>query len=197
MNTLEYWEKNDEYHERQTVTDQANVRYFANALNHYDPPTAIELGCGDGRNMKALQQLHPMIRITGVDINDSALKKAAEFGRPVKMSVDDMRLRANILQPAYLTYTKGLLIHIPPDYLPSVYSNLYDLSTSLILIGEYYSPRREEIQYRGQMGRMWKADFAGEMMDRFPDLQLVDYGFHYHRDKYPQDDITWVLMKKP
>jgi len=31
----------------------------------------------------------------------------------------------------------------------------------------------------------------------FVDLELVDYGFVYHRDPvFPQDDINWFLMKK-
>ena len=34
-------------------------------------------------------------------------------------------------------------------------------------------------------------------MDQFIDLQLVDYGFAYHRDKnFPQDDISWFLLEK-
>lgn len=34
-------------------------------------------------------------------------------------------------------------------------------------------------------------------MDRYPDLELVDYGFIYHRDNvFPGDDITWFLMEK-
>jgi spore coat polysaccharide biosynthesis protein SpsF len=38
---------------------------------------------------------------------------------------------------------------------------------------------------------------AGEMMERYPDLALVDYGFLYHKDPvFPQDDITWFLMEK-
>lgn len=197
INTIQYWTgpEGDDYHRRQQVTDKANVNYFARALNHYDPASAIELGCGDGRNMKALLQLHPLIRITGVDVNDSALRQAAEYGHPLKLSADSPTMGLH-LGNADLTYTKGLLIHIPPESLPQVYDNLYHLSNHLILIGEYYSPRREEITYRGQLGRLWKADFAGEMMDRYPDLKLVDYGFHYHRDHYPQDDITFFLLTK-
>ena len=35
------------------------------------------------------------------------------------------------------------------------------------------------------------------MLDRFPDLRLLDYGFAYHRDPvFPQDDITWFLLEK-
>jgi spore coat polysaccharide biosynthesis protein SpsF len=53
-----------------------------------------------------------------------------------------------------------------------------------------------EIDYRGHSGKLFKRDFAGEMLDRFPDLKLVSYGFCYHRDEFPQDDSTWFLMEK-
>lgn len=34
-------------------------------------------------------------------------------------------------------------------------------------------------------------------MDKYKDVQLVDYGFSYHRDSnFPQDDITWFLMER-
>ena len=35
------------------------------------------------------------------------------------------------------------------------------------------------------------------ILDIYPDLSLVDYGFSYHKDvSFQQDDITWFLMKK-
>jgi len=43
----------------------------------------------------------------------------------------------------------------------------------------------------------FKRDFAGEMLDRYRDLKLVDYGFAYHRDPaFSHDDITWFLLEK-
>jgi len=31
----------------------------------------------------------------------------------------------------------------------------------------------------------------------YQDLQLIDYGFVYHRDpNWPQDDLHWFLMEK-
>jgi len=42
---------------------------------------------------------------------------------------------------------------------------------------------------------LFKRDFAGELMDNFP-VELVDYGFQYHRDVFPADDVTWFLMRK-
>jgi hypothetical protein len=35
------------------------------------------------------------------------------------------------------------------------------------------------------------------MLNKYPDLQLVDYGFVYHGDaNFPQDDVTWFLLEK-
>ena len=93
--------------------------------------------------------------------------------------------------------TKGLLIHINPDKLESAYRVIYDISNKYILIVEYYNPIPVEILYRNQKGKLFKRDFAGEFMNMFPEVSLIDYGFIYHRDPvFPQDDLTWFLMSK-
>jgi spore coat polysaccharide biosynthesis protein SpsF len=44
---------------------------------------------------------------------------------------------------------------------------------------------------------LFKRDFAGELLDRFSDLRLIDYGFVYRRDThFPLDDISWFLFEK-
>jgi spore coat polysaccharide biosynthesis protein SpsF len=62
---------------------------------------------------------------------------------------------------------------------------------------EYYSRKADEVLYRGHQGVLFKRDFAGELMDKFGSgLKLIDYGFVYHRDTFPQDDLTWFLLEK-
>jgi len=96
-----------------------------------------------------------------------------------------------------LVLIKGVLIHINPDKLPQVYDILYQSSQRYICISEYYNPSPVTIPYRGHSDKLFKRDFAGEMLDRYSDLQLVDYGFNYHRDlHFPQDDTTWFLLEK-
>ena len=56
------------------------------------------------------------------------------------------------------------------------------LLTVFIGLVEYYNPTPVEVEYRGHVQKLFKRDFAGEMLDRFPDLTLVHYGFAYHRD---------------
>ena len=78
-----------------------------------------------------------------------------------------------------------------------LYRALHEATRRWILVCEYYNPSPVTIEYRGHNDRLFKRDFAGEILDAYPDLRLVDYGFAYRRDPaFPQDDITWFLMEK-
>jgi spore coat polysaccharide biosynthesis protein SpsF len=50
--------------------------------------------------------------------------------------------------------------------------------------------------YRGFKNKLFKRDFAGEFLNNYKKTKLIDYGFVYHKDKYPQDDLNWFLIKK-
>jgi len=158
---------------------------------------ALELGANIGQNLLAIRNLIPDCVFGAVEIN---VKAAESLERIPNTKI----LRGSILDfdPANLgkydlTLTSGVLIHIDPDRLPDVYSRLFECSTSYILLIEYYNPTPVEVTYRGHTKRLFKRDFAGEMLDKFPDLELVDYGFQYHRDyNFAAGDGTWFLMKK-
>jgi spore coat polysaccharide biosynthesis protein SpsF len=96
-----------------------------------------------------------------------------------------------------LVLVQGVLIHINPAELGTVYELLYRSSVTYICVNEYYNPTPVEVQYRGHAERLYKRDFAGDLMVAHPDLELIDYGFAYHRDKrFLGDDFTWFLLKK-
>lgn len=158
--------------------------------------SVLELGSNIGLNLMPLRELLPDAELSAVEINERA---AAEL----RSSIPDIDLhQTSILEfsPSRtwdLVFTKGVLIHIDPDALPSVYSKMYESSDRYVLVAEYYSPKPVELPYRGHSGKLFKRDFAGEMLDQFPDLRLLDYGFAYHRDpNFPQDDTTWFLLQK-
>ena len=89
-----------------------------------------------------------------------------------------------------------MLIHINPESLNKVYENLYNMTSKYILVADYYNPSPVMVEYRGHKDRLFKRDFAGELIDKY-DLKLIDYGFEYHRDNYfPQDDFNWFLLEK-
>ena len=175
----------------------SNLDFFGKALRGTrGVRSCLEFGANIGMNLKALKLLHPGIDAHGIEINKEAAKQLGALIQPANvhnMSILDFA-------PARqwdLSLIKGVLIHINPEALPQVYDKLVASTARYLLVAEYYNPAPVAIPYRGHNDRLFKRDFAGEIMDRHPQLQLVDYGFAYRRDpNFPQDDITWFLMEK-
>ena len=175
----------------------SNLNFFTKALNQAGKiSSCLEFGANIGMNLKALQLLYPGIALKAVEINPDAarllggligpanLYEGSIFNYPVAAKVD-------------LSLIKGVLIHINPEMREVVYEKLYQATQRFILLCEYYNPSPVTISYRGHADRLFKRDFAGEMLEKYSDLSLVDYGFAYRRDPaFPQDDITWFLMEK-
>ena len=42
-------------------------------------------------------------------------------------------------------------------------------------LAEYYNPTPVSVLYRGHKGKLFKRDFAGEMLDKYNDLNIIDY----------------------
>ena len=175
----------------------SNLDFFAKALRGVrEVKTCIEFGANIGMNLKALKLLHPGFEQFGIEINAEAAEQLAN----VIPSENVHHVSILEFQPDRvwdLVLIKGVLIHINPEMLPHVYDKLVTASGRYLLVAEYYNPAPVAIPYRGHTDRLFKRDFAGEIMDRYPQMRLVDYGFVYRRDpNFPQDDITWFLMEK-
>ncbi len=174
----------------------ARVARFSRMFAGASPiASAIELGANIGLNLHALKVLFPELQGAAVEINSQAAQQLAESDW---VDVHEASILEFQSAKTYdFAYTSTVMIHIEPQSLGLVYQSLYDLSSRYIGIMEYYSPTPVEISYRGHSDRLFKRDFAGEMLDRFADLRLVDYGFDYHRDPvFSLGDINWFLLEK-
>lgn len=174
----------------------ANLALFAKVLSHTKCiESAIEFGANIGMNLRALRQLLPRASLSGVEINARAAAVLRSLGY-----VDVHEESILDYQPASqydLAFIKTVLIHIAPEQLPVVYDALHAASRRYICVVEYYNPTPVSVAYRGHTERLFKRDFAGELMDRHSDLRLVAYGFNYHRDPaFDYGDDTWFLMEK-
>jgi spore coat polysaccharide biosynthesis protein SpsF len=175
----------------------SNLNFFTHALNSASQlGSCIEFGANVGMNLRALKLLYPDQEQYAVEINANAaleLEKVTDRVRIFNSSI----LNYEPQQAFDLVLIKGVLIHINPDELPNVYDRLFAATGKYLLIAEYYNPSPVSVPYRGHHDRLFKRDFAGELLDRYKSLVLADYGFVYHRDpKFPQDDITWFLLEK-
>ena len=175
----------------------SNLNFFSKALRAArDIKNCIEFGANIGMNLKALKLLHPGLDAHAIEINAEATKQLGAVIPPPQIYNTSI-LAFTPPQTWDLVLIKGVLIHINPDELPHVYDKLAAASRRYLLVAEYYNPAPVAIPYRGHTDRLFKRDFAGEIMARHPQFKLVDYGFVYHRDpNFPQDDVTWFLMEK-
>jgi spore coat polysaccharide biosynthesis protein SpsF len=194
-----FWagEFGDDYSERNTGTRwvESNQVLFSQMFAGTDKPDSVmEFGANIGLNLLALKQLIPNAELSAIEINQQAVARLQE--------IEGLKVYAQSIldfEPDYqreFVFSKGVLIHIAPEQLGTVYELLYASSSRFIGLAEYYNPTPVEISYRGHSDRLFKRDFAGEMLDKFPDLKLRDCGFAYHRAEYPQDDLTWFLLEK-
>lgn len=173
---------------------EANMVMFADIIPQCRGiSTVCEFGCNIGLNLEAIHLVNPALHLTGFDINPEAVKVASrlEYADVYESSIMDF----NPEDKFDLVFTKGVLIHIHPDNLQDTYRKIVKLSNKYILVAEYYNPKPVALDYRGESGKLWKRDFAGDLIDNFG-MRLVDYGFVYHRGNYPQDDISWFLLTK-
>ncbi len=175
----------------------SNLSFFSKALAKAQKlDSCIEFGANIGMNLRALRLLYPMQDQYAIEINPKAITELSAV-IPSKNIFQNSILDYKPDRTWDLTLIKGVLIHINPDFLQQAYDNLYCATNRYLLVCEYYNPSPVAISYRGHKDRLFKRDFAGEILDKYSNLKLVDYGFVYHRDPvFPQDDINWFLMQK-
>ena len=188
-----------EYIKRNNMdTVKNNIKFFSDIFSCCSDniESVIEFGSNIGLNLHAINKLFNNLDISAIEISEDAVNelKKLEFINDI---YHESILDINLDKTRDFVFIKGVLIHINPEFLDTVYEKLYSASNKYIMIAEYYNPTPTTITYRGNKDRLFKRDFAGEMLDKYPDLELVDYKFSYHRDcNFPQDDITWFLLRK-
>lgn len=188
----------DEYIDRNTGQRllASNISLFSRILEKTDAVrSVIEFGANLGSNLMALRMLLPEVDLSAIEINQKAVQQLKAIGdiKVYPQSILDFKVD----RKRNLVLIKGVLIHINPNKLEKVYDLMYRASNRYICVAEYYNPTPVAINYRGHTDRLFKRDFAGELLEIFKDLRLLDYGFAYHRDNnFPHDDITWFLLEK-
>lgn len=202
---VEFWrgQFGDAYTDRNNLKPEflrARTAMWSSILRHTiaSPPRSIlEVGANIGVNLRALRQLTDA-RFMAVEPNDKARQILAEDGI---VAVADMRAgtAAAIDLPercADFVFTSGVLIHIHPDQLGTSLGEIHRIAGRWICAVEYFADRPTEVAYRGHSNVLFKRDFGGEWLDRFPNLRPVAYGFEWKRVT-GLDNLTWWLFEKP
>ncbi len=184
---LERWqgEFGREYHDRNQVDWRTRVDGFR-AMIPKDVRSVLEVGCGPGHNMLALQELG--LRVYGYEPNKYARDQAISHGLGVfELSVYDLPSSTRV----DLVMTSGVLIHVPSDRLGEAMRNVHDSARRYILAVEYAGDG-EPVEYRGEPDMLWPRDYGSLYQTLFPRLELVGTG----TDVSGFEGATWWLLKK-
>ena len=171
-------------------------RRMTGALN---VQSILEVGANIGLNLLFLRNLFgERVKLHAVEPNKKAFtiltsNRELTLESALNCSGFDIPLPDSSID---LVFTSGVLIHVAPDDLGRITDEIVRVSRRYVLCSEYFSHLPEEKPYHGQSGLLFKRDFGGYYLDRFPQLETVDYGFLWQREFIIFDDINWWLFEK-
>ncbi len=158
--------------------------------------SVLEFGANIGMNLRALSLLLPAARLEGIELNDRPGAELRAWGGAAAIHHQSI-LDFEPIKPVDFVFAKTVLIHMPPEHLPAIYDKLHASTGRYLCVAEYFSRTPGEVEYRGHSAKLFKRDFAGEILDRHPGLTLHSSGFASLRSyNFPQDDLTWHLLEK-
>ncbi len=154
----------------------------------------LEVGSNTGMQLNCLQEMG-FQNLYGIELQPYAVEKSKEYTSNINIIQGtgfDLPFKDNYFD---LVCTNGVLIHIKPDDYPNIMKEMVRCTKSYIMGFEYYNPEIQGINYRGNDGFLWKADFAKIFTDSFDNLveEKRDY-YQYVNDS--NKDCAYLLKKK-
>jgi pseudaminic acid biosynthesis-associated methylase len=157
----------------------------------------LEVGCNIGLQLLALQN-QGFKNLYGIELQPYAVQKSKQMTEGINIiqgSGFDIPFKDNYFD---LVYTSGVLIHIAPTDLPKIMNEMIRCTSKYIWGFEYYSPKLQEINYRGNSGFLWKADYAELFLKQSGNFEMVKkkiYPYLTEAEK-GNEDIMYLLRKK-
>lgn len=203
--TIESWkgEFGDKYIERNELEEwkiSIKSKVYESIFKKCDIRSLLEVGSNVGMNLAAMNRfMGKKVEKYAVEPNKTAYGKLMENADAIGLK-DAWNCDAfNLPLPdgaMDLVFTGGVLIHIHPKDLGRAVDEIHRVSKKYIFCIEYFSDEPEEKAYRGEGGLLFKRDFGSYYLDRFKDLECIDYGFLWKRKEILFDNGTWWLFQK-
>lgn len=132
----------------------------------------LEVGCNTGMQLILLQNMG-FSNLNGVELQSYAVEQSKKYCKGINI-VQGSGFQIPFPDSSFdLVYTHGVLIHIHPDDLLKIMSEMVRVSKKYIFGLEYYQDDIQELRYRGNEGFMWKADYCKLFQESFPGLKLL------------------------
>lgn len=188
----EFWsgDEGKAYTERNRVDWTLRLPFWQHILDATNAGSFLEVGCNAGWNLHCLKKLRPEGMMSAVDYNEDALREANAAGFDVEVMAGHKVAEFFGAGACELSFTSGVLIHVPPDDLMATMCAIRDVSSQYVLAVEYEHEVAKEIEYRGRSGLLWKRPYGRLYQDL--GLSLVEYGEHAEGF----DACAWWLLER-
>lgn len=157
-----FWQQDfgNDYHQRNRVNWRERVPFWQSAMDYTEAQSVLEVGCGPGWNLLAIQNTHPDTLLNGVDVNASAVEEARQQG--IEAHASNALGILSLYEPNSidLVFTAGMLIHVAPEDLEAAMRAIVMTSGRYVLAVEYAAQEEEEVDYRGHSGKLWRRPFG-------------------------------------
>jgi SAM-dependent methyltransferase len=175
-----FWGGVEDYHEHRELERQDPVahrvsEWLAGEVLAPLGSSFLELGCGAGRNLRALQHCAQEAQLHGVDISASAIRQAAEHVPGADVRVGSLyELEGFADDSVDVVYTSGVLMHVPHAEVGGVVREMHRIARNAVVHFELHGPSHGFDFHR--YPRDYEALYAG--------LGLSPRSY----DVYPPDD---------
>lgn len=183
------------YADRNQTLDERRGLFWDGLLAEHPIRSVLEVGCGQGANLRPIARRLPPADVWGIDLGAVALSRAREHAPGTNLVLAPARRLPFRDRFVDLTFTCGVLIHQPEESLKDVIDELVRCSARYILWIEYYAPVTEEVPYHGQAGSLFRRDYAKIFASLHPELREVASGYHDREVDF--DRATWQLLERP
>jgi len=190
-NTTDHGAWNSQYIEKYGLSRlDMNIEFLQGQPNNL---RILEVGCNTGQQLEALHQ-QGFINVTGIELQFYAAKNSRNRVRDIPVlqgSGLEIPFKSNAFD---LVFTSGVLIHIVPDDLPTIMTEIYRCTTRFIWGFEYYSDSMTEINYRGNTCVLWKGDYVSMFTKIFPDLTLIKKRFYPYINGHELGNVDCMYL---
>lgn len=155
----------------------------------------LEVGCNTGSQLQILRNMG-FHNLYGLEIQWYAIEKAKSQTKDINIiqgSCFDIPFKDGFFD---IVFTSGVLIHINPTDLPVAMKEIARCSKSYIWGYEYFSENVVEINYRGNTGFLWKADYCKIYMENIPNLEIIKKNNYKYIQNQDLKDNMFLLKKK-
>lgn len=183
------------YNERNRTLDERRGAFWTNLVETHGIRSVLEIGCGQGGNLKPIAAVLDPHDVWGVDINEDAVAIARTHAPGINVVASRARrlpFRDGLVD---LAFTCCVLIHQPETTLPIVMAEIVRCSGRYVLWAEYHASTTEEVSYHGKSGALYRRDYASIYRELFPELRPIQDGYLGPDDGF--DRVTWALLEKP